>query len=96
MNGKTAIDFSAESDRPGNVDRSLRLQLLRSFDSLSREVVDPRENESDWKTEDDCDDDEALRPIRYFERGKNLGNDLDEQPTDYRVANRNAVNFSSL
>ena len=63
---------------------------------MSREIEQPPQRKSDWKTQYDCDDDKPLGPVWYFERWENLRDNLNEQPAHDRVRDRNAVNFSAL
>jgi hypothetical protein len=63
---------------------------------MTCEIVNPRKNESDRKTQHDSDDDQALGPVWNFERRKNLRRDLDQQPAHDRVRDRDAVNFSAF
>ena len=41
-------------------------------------------------------DDKAHHPVRNFEKWKNLGRDLNQQPTDNCVSDRNLVNVAPL
>ena len=44
----------------------------------------------------DCEHNQAHHPIRNFEKRKNLGSDLDHQPADHRVRDRDFVNVAPL
>ena len=45
---------------------------------------------------DNCEHDQTHRPVRNFEEGKNLCRDLNQQPTNDRVRDRNLVNIAPL
>ena len=62
---------------------------------MAREVVNPRQNQRDWKTESDYDDHELHQPGWKKER-ENLSVDLCDEPADNRVCDCNSVNFSPL
>ena len=46
------------------------------------------------KPEDERRDDQPHRPIRDFEKWKNLGRDLDQDPSDHDVSDRDAIHFA--
>ncbi len=46
------------------------------------------------KPEDERRDDQPHRPIRDFEKWKNLGGDLNQDPRDHDVSDRDAIDFA--
>src|SRR5207247_2772252 len=69
---------------------------FRSLQSLGREVERPRDDKRNRKTDDNQQDDEPHTPIRDFEKGKNLGRDLNQQPTNNGVGDRYFINIAPL
>src|SRR6266567_4090342 len=69
---------------------------LRPLQSLRREFEGPCDDERDRKTDHDEQDDEPNSPIRNLKKRKNLRRDLNKQPGDNRVSNRNFVNVAAL
>ena len=70
--------------------------IFRAFQSFRRQFKRPRDNERDGKPDNDCEHDKAHCPIRNFEKRKNLGGNLNGQPTDDRVHDRDFVNVAPL
>ena len=46
------------------------------------------------KPEDERRDDQPHRPVRDFEKWQNLGRDLDQDPRDNDVSDRDAIDFA--
>ena len=70
--------------------------VFRAFQSFRRQFKRPRDNERDGKPDDNCEHNKAHCPIRNFEKRKDLGGNLNEQPTDDRVRDRDLVNVAPL
>ena len=57
-----------------------RREILGSLDPRRRDVVGPGQNDRDRKPEDEREDDQPHGPVRDFEKWKDLGRDLDQNP----------------
>jgi len=77
---------------------SLRHEIgvFRAFQSFRRQFERPRDNERDWKSDDDCEHNKEHGPIRNFEKREDLGGNLNQQPADDRVRDRDFVNVAPL
>ncbi len=72
------------------------IDIFRAFQSFRRQFERPGENDRDGKSKDDCEHNKAHCPIRNFEKRKYLRSDLNQQPRDDRVRDRNLVNVAPL
>src|SRR6266446_4718836 len=70
--------------------------FVGALDSLGSEVVSPGKYERDRKAESEQSDDRPHNPVGNVEKGKGLRGDLDEEPGNDGIGDRNAVNFPSL
>ena len=70
--------------------------VFRAFQSFRRQFKRPGDNERDGKSDDDCEHNKAHCPIRNFEKREDLGGNLNEQPTDDGVRDRDFVNVAPL
>jgi|SRR5437762_7801086 len=69
----------------------LSLSLSTSLNSFRRDFEHPGENQSNRKSDNQKQYHQPHRPIRNFEKRKDLRGDLDQQPTDNRVSDSNLV-----
>ena len=77
-------------------DRFLGRNIFGALDSFRCDLECPRESERHRKTQGQEEHDDADRPVRDVEKRKELGRDLDEQPGDNGIGNRNLVNVAAL
>src|SRR5438477_2580504 len=77
-------------------DGFLRGHLFGSLDALWSQLVSPRENHGDGKTEQKENNHQPHAPARDFKKWKYLGRDLDEQPGGDAVGDGDLVDVSSL
>src|SRR6266567_5282637 len=72
------------------------VRKLRSLQAFWRQLEGPCDHERDRKTDHNEQHDEPNPPIRNLKKRKILRRDLNEQPRDNRVSNRNFVNVAPL
>ena len=77
-------------------DRRVRRDVLGAFNAFRSEFEGPRQNKGDGEAKEKKKNHHSKRPIRNIENGKNLRGDLDEQPADGGVDNRDPVNIAPL
>ena len=65
-------------------------------DTLRGDVVCPRKNQRDRKTDQQEYDDQTERPVWQFPRGENRGADLNYESRGDDVSGRNAIDLSPL
>src|ERR1700730_13363655 len=65
-----------------------------SFNSFRRRFKRPRNDERDWKADRDERNYKAHDPVRNFQKWKYLGRDLNQQPADNRVGDRDFVDVA--
>src|SRR5437588_1024289 len=73
-----------------------RIGNFGSFNSFWSDFKSPGDHERDRKSGYDDRNDQAHNPIRNFEEWKNLRRNLNEQPTDNGVSDRDFVNVAPL
>ena len=76
--------------------RGNSIDIFRSPQALRREFKRPGDHERNRKTYYYYQDHEADGPVWDFEKWKDLRRDLNQQPTDNGVGDRNLVNVSPL
>src|SRR5205814_10305330 len=76
--------------------RRRKIDIFRALQTFGGELERPRDNECNRKSDHDCEHDEAYGPIWNFEKWENLRRDLDQQPTNDRIRDRNLVNVAPL
>ena len=70
-----------------------RFGALQAF---RRELERPRNYQGDRKTNDDHQHNKSDDPVRNFKKRENLGRNLDKQPSNDPVSNRDLVNIAPL
>ena len=75
-------------------DRLVRRDVLGAFNAFRSEFEGPPQDEGDGEAKEEKKNHHSKRPIRNIENGKNLRGDLDEQPADGGVDNRNPINIA--
>jgi hypothetical protein len=66
------------------------------FYSFGRDLVSPGQHERDGKTNSQRKNYQSRPPVRDLENRKNLGRNLDEQPTYDSVSDGDAVDIPAL
>src|SRR5262249_34170547 len=69
---------------------------LCSFDSFRRCFKGPGDDQGNGKTNGYKGNDSTHNPVRYFEERKDLGRDLDQQPTDNGIGDRTLVGMMAV
>jgi hypothetical protein len=59
-------------------------------------VEHPRQDQRDWKSQDQRDDDKTDRPIGNFEERENLRRDLNYQPARDGVGDGDAIDLAAF
>jgi hypothetical protein len=77
-------------------DRFVRRNIFGALDSFRRDLKCPGKKERDWETENYEQHHEADCPIWNFEKRKDLGRDLNEEPGHDRVSDRDLVDIASF
>jgi len=94
---RSANDHDKNPSMPSRLSRrSCTIDIFRTLQSFRGQFECPRDHERDWKSDHDCEHDEAHRPVRNFEKRKDLSRDLHEQPPNNRIGNGNLVNVAPL
>jgi hypothetical protein len=70
--------------------------IFRAFQSMRSQFKGPRGNERDGKSDNDCEHNKAHCPIRNLEKREDLGGNLNEQPTDDGVRDRDFGHVAAL
>ena len=80
--------------RPSSRGDSRRGRILGPFDPGGSDIIGPGQDDCDRKSEDERRDDQPHSPIRDFEKRKNLGSNLNQDPCDHDVGDRDAIHFA--
>ena len=86
--GSTAMLFS------GDGTRGRRSRILGPLDPGGSDIVGPGQDDRDRKPKDEGSDDEPHGPGRDFVKWKNLGVDLNQDPGDHDIGDRDAIDFA--
>src|SRR6266568_4705416 len=76
--------------------RFANIDIFCALDSFRRQFKRPGKNQRHGKSDDEQQHHKTYRPIRNFEKRKNLARDLHEQPCKDCISDRNLVNVASL
>jgi hypothetical protein len=76
--------------------RFMRRHIHGALDAFRRELESPREDQRERKSQGKEEHYEPHRPDRNFEERENLGRDLNQDPADDGISDRDAVNVPSL
>ena len=96
-NGKRGSNHS-DID-PGAIFRTAsggKIDIFRAFDSFRSELKGPGDDECDWESDRDQRDDQAHDPIWDLQERENLGGNLNQEPADNRIGDRNFINVAPL
>ncbi len=93
LNSRAGTIFSASASNRGSP-CSGASSGSTPFDSFGRDLESPRQNQRHRETENQEKNNKAHRPVRNFEKWKNLRRDLHEQPTDDCIRDRHFVNVA--
>jgi hypothetical protein len=74
----------------------LGVYCFGALQTLRREFKCPGDDERDWKSNYDCEHDQSDGPIWNLKKRKDLRRNLNEQPRDHCIGNRNSVNIAPL
>src|SRR5205823_2341979 len=83
---------------PGAVDSVwlVNVDVFRAFDSLRCDLISPRENQRDGKTDDDYHHQQSNDQVWNVKDGKHLSDSLRERPTSDDVSKGDLVNVTAL
>ena len=76
--------------------RMMTAHVVRALQSFRRQIKSPGEHERDRQAETKEEHDCAHDPGRNLKEGKDLGRDLDEQPRDHDITDRDLVNVAAF
>jgi len=76
--------------------RRRKIDIFRALQTFGGELERPRDNERDGKSDYDHEHDQSDRPIRNFKKRKDLRCNLNEQPSNNGISDRNLVNVAPL
>ena len=66
------------------------------FDPFRCQLEGPGENHCDWETQEEDEHDEPDGPAGNLEKGKDLSRDLDQEPGDDGISDRDLINIAPL
>jgi hypothetical protein len=72
------------------------IRNLCSLQSFWRQLKRPSDYQRDWKPDDNYENNQPDYPVGDFEKRKDLGRNLNQQPCDDCVCDRNFVNIAPL
>ena len=72
----------------------MRRDIFGVLNAFRRQLERPRKDQRNGKTDDQQQNDEPDRPVWDVKKGKDLGRDLNQQPGDHRVGDRNLVDIA--
>src|SRR5262252_11006407 len=73
-----------------------RIRILSALDPFRGELECPCDYQRDWKTKRRHKNDKPNRPVRNFQKRKNLRGDLNQKPADDSVRDGHLVNVAPL
>src|SRR5207253_8362213 len=96
-NGKRGSNHS-DID-PGTIFRTAsggKIDIFRAFDSFRSELKGPSDDERDRESSRDQYDHQPHDPSWNLQERENLGGNLNQEPADNRIGDRNFINIASL